>query len=134
MMGGVLYGAAAPLATHWRRATCAEVDCVAWSGGWITTIDESTDLGRRQGQIVRANRKGQYREARNEAGLTTFTFPAGAQCFNASTHRVKVERPMLYYRRSAGSRARAMGGAEWGERFAVEQNAVADRLNNLRAG
>ena len=40
------YRIVVPRATHWRPATCAESDCQAYLLGWLTTVDEGTDLGR----------------------------------------------------------------------------------------
>ena len=34
-----------PHASHYRPATCAEVDCSHYLNGWQTVVDESTNLG-----------------------------------------------------------------------------------------
>jgi hypothetical protein len=39
------YSALAPLATHFRAATCEDVDCGNYLHGWKTVVNESTELG-----------------------------------------------------------------------------------------
>ena len=36
------YGIRAPLATHWRKASCVEVECEGHRTGWLTVIVEGT--------------------------------------------------------------------------------------------
>ncbi len=85
------YQIAAPLATHWRKATCAEVDCPAFLHGWQTVCDESTELGQRQADYIRHDKTRKHAEQRAEGGLTVFVFGAGQNCFRP--HQVPSGRP-----------------------------------------
>lgn len=138
------YQIAAPLDSHWRQASCDEVACRAWTEGWQTVVDESTDLGRQQAGYIRrecvrdgngtTNPQGRrrYRESRNEAALTVFEFPPGQQCFASHEHRVRVDRQELYVVRDGDWRGNPTGRRrqharpeEWVEDFAGHQDQLA---------
>lgn len=85
-----------PRDTHFRPATCAEVDCDHYLHGWRSLIDESTDLGQRQAHYIRTKSGRGFTERRDEAGITEFTFEAGQACFRASEHRTNVGRKPLF--------------------------------------
>ena len=87
------YELRSPLATHWRPATCAEVDCAAQAHGWRTVIDVATDLGRVQANYIRLH-SGRHFTAEETGTLVTFTFPAGQTCF--AEHRAPLDRPEFY--------------------------------------
>lgn len=84
---------AAPGRTHWRPATCPEVECPRYLNGWHTTLDPIA-----QADLVHAVRTSGRRPARvfHDAGLVTFVFDPGTVCFDASTHRIRLDRPELY--------------------------------------
>jgi hypothetical protein len=87
------YRLSAPLATHFRDATCQEVDCGAYANGWRTTVDVSTDLGRKQANYIRLLSARAFTVV--ETGtLVEFTFPAGQTCF--AQHKVPLERDVTY--------------------------------------
>lgn len=83
----------APGAGFWRAATCDEVDCPAWAGGWVSKIDEATPLGHAQAAYLRSDRTRRSSEERGPDGLTWFTYAAGQTCFQAAEHRVRAGRP-----------------------------------------
>src|SRR5260370_32638081 len=85
------YQIAAPLATHWRPATCEEADCLAYLHGWQTSVDETTELGQQQAHYIRHDKTRKHTERRAETGLTVFGFEPGQKCFAA--HRVPNTRP-----------------------------------------
>ena len=90
------YAALAPLATHWRPGTCEEAECTYQAGGWVTKVDEATELGQRQAHYIRREAGRRFTEHR-EAALTVFAFEAGQACFQA--HQVPLERdPLLVVR------------------------------------
>lgn len=132
------YQVTAPVSTHWRPATCAEVDCAAWRHGWRTVVDERTDLGERQAAYIRSTcvpdalaaspagrgrrRYVEHRDAHQVqdgtgppagvvAGLTVFEFPAGQVCFASGNeaHRVPLERQPLYLVRGGDWRGNPRG-------------------------
>ena len=75
----------------WQPATCEQVECRAHVSGWRTVL--AANDGRCD--YIRS-RAGRAFTEHTEAGLTTFTFPPGQQCFNAAGHRRRVEREPLY--------------------------------------
>ncbi|UOZ10546.1 hypothetical protein [Amycolatopsis sp. WQ 127309] len=127
------YSIIAPRATHWRKATCDEVDCEAQEFGWASAIDETTDLGQRQAQYIRTLSGRRFGEHRNSAGLTIFEFAPGQQCFTA--HEVPLGRPELFVVRGGdtrgwtneGNRVHA-NGEDWVDDFATHQQKIADAI------
>ena len=85
------YRIAAPRATHWRPASCAEADCPAYLHGWQTSVDEASELGQQQAHYIRHDRSRKHAERRAETGLTVFTFEAGQKCFGG--HQLPTGRP-----------------------------------------
>jgi hypothetical protein len=128
------YAIAAPRATHYRPASCAEARCAAHEHGWRSTVDERTDLGRAQARYVRLESGRRYTEHRDEgSGLTVFEFRPGQRCFSA--HQVSLDRPPLYVVRDGDWRGNPRGTEprvharpeDWVEDFATHQ----DRLSRL---
>lgn len=128
------YSINAPLATHWRDATCAEVECQAQTFGWRTVLDESTDLGQRQAHYIRKQSGRRFTEERQPDTLTAFTFEAGQECFG--THRVSLERPELFVVRAGDWRGNPTGqkpylhsGPEsWLSDFGEHQERIAEEI------
>lgn len=126
------YQILAPTATHWRPATCAEVDCAAYLHGWSTTVDESTELGAKQAHHIRRESGRGFTEDRTYGGLTTFFFEPGQRCFRASEHKAQV-RPEHYLIRPGDWRdlgePRRLGSAQsWVDDFGEHQQRVADEI------
>ncbi len=80
---------------YWRPAKCDEVACPAYLTGWVTTVPDSSD----HAAFIRRDLRFTYsftEEPPDAAGLVQFIFPAGQPCFQASQHRLPLERnPML---------------------------------------
>lgn len=122
---------AAPVATHWREATCEQVDCPGYLYGWRSVIDERTDLGQAQAHYIRHDRSRKHDEERMPDGLTAFTFEPGQTCFD--THQARVERPELFVVRGGDWRGNPTGVEPrlhknpdfWVEEFAENQDRVA---------
>lgn len=85
------YAISSPVSTHFRPGTCEEASCAAHAEGWLTKVDETTDLGRRQAYYIRKQAGRRYSESREPSGLTVFAFEAGQKCFAA--HQVSLQRP-----------------------------------------
>src|SRR4051812_46531016 len=121
------YGGSMPVATHWRDATCQEVECDNYARGFQVTADVSTELGRKQANYIRLH-SGRHFTATQLADLVTFTFPAGQVCF--AKHRVQLERmPRLYvrggdHRSDLGTRRRVLTPQQWTEDFGEHQLTV----------
>lgn len=95
-----------PLSTHFRDASCAEVECQHHLSGWTSTIDLATEQGRTWGKAIKASgRRFTYTQVRN---LVTCHFSAGQQCFQAP-HKVRVGRPELYVVRDGDWRGNPSG-------------------------
>jgi hypothetical protein len=130
------YSIVSPIATHWRKATCAEVNCPAHNAGWSTSIDERTDLGQGQAYYIRKQSGRRFTETKDaEWSPTVFTFPAGQTCFRSAEHRLPLERPALYYVTGGdwrgnprGTQMRHRSGDDWVDDFAGHQQRLADRL------
>ncbi len=89
------YSVLAPLATHWRPATCEEVGCPNWRNGWLTVIDESTELGMRQALYIRNSSGRRFvRDPVNSDGPVRYTFEPGQRCF--ASHQIPLERDPLF--------------------------------------
>lgn len=82
-----------PLATHFRRATCAEVACKAYREGWTFHKEAlspeilyiATHSGRR------------YQTVQIAPGQTMLVFEAGQTCFDFQSHVVSLDRPEFYF-------------------------------------
>ena len=129
------YAVLAPLSTHWRVASCAEVDCSAHANGWSTTVDEATELGQRQAYYIRYRAGRSFTEHRGETGLTVFDFPAGQSCFATDGHRISLERDEIFIRRGGdwrwaepGSTYRHTRPELWVEDFADHQDRIATAI------
>ncbi len=131
------YRIVAPISTHWRQASCAEIDCTAYLSGWRTEIDEHTQLGAQQAAYIRSTSGRRFTEARHEiTRLTVFTFAPGQTCFAAGSHRAPLEREPLYVVQGGDWRGnprqirpRVHRRAEdWVDEFANHQITLADRL------
>lgn len=110
-------------------AACEQVGCAAWRNGWESTIDETTDLGKRQAAYIRRESKRTFREQRTAAGLTVFRFEPGQRCF--AEHRT---RPEIYAVRDGDYRGNPTGRArrhqrpqDWVEDFGEHQQRIADQ-------
>jgi hypothetical protein len=124
------FAIAAPKATHTRLAGCEEVGCIAQHNGWVTSVDEATELGQRQAHYIRTRSGRPFKEQRHET-LVDFVFPPGTECF--AGHRVKLDRPEIYIVRDGDWRGNPTGenrrharAADWVEDFSEHQ----DRINS----
>lgn len=64
-----------------RPATCERAGCPRWELGWITIIDESTDLGKRQSSYIRHMSGRRFIEEWLDQDVIRFVFEPGQQCF-----------------------------------------------------
>lgn len=126
------YQLAAPRSTHWRPATCTEVDCAAQANGWVSTLDPDTDLGKRQIAYIMRESGRRFAYEVLESGLVQITFQAGQQCF--AEHVLPREREPLYLVRDGDFRGNPTGRVQqhtrpddWVDDFATHQQHLADR-------
>lgn len=128
------YQIVAPKQTHFRPATCDEVNCVAYQNGWKTTIDTTGDLGQKQFYYITKQSGKHFKATKLPNGLVEFEFTAGQPCFTASKHQVKLDRPEIFLVRDGDHRGNPRGttprkhtrASDWVEDFAEHQSKVAD--------
>lgn len=122
------YRILAPAPTHFRPATCAEVDCPPYLHGWRTRVEglppELVHTARTSGR--------RYTEMHVAEGETWLIFEAGQPCFKASEHRVRIDRPEIYIvadgdRRASMNHRRHANAADWVEDFGENQQRLADQ-------
>lgn len=111
---------AAPAATHFRPATCAEIECPAWANGWVTYLDESSAAGRQQAQYIRAKSERAFTERREPDGRTAMVFKPGQRCFRSGDHRVQLEREPLFIARDGDAWRRVGEPHVFGGRLAAD--------------
>lgn len=94
------YSISSPRATHWKPATCAQVECDQYKFGFESLVDESTERGQRQAHYIRHDTGRSHREHRNWSGpsMTLFVFPPGTPGFGHE-HKVPNGRPEIFRRR-----------------------------------
>lgn len=123
------YAIVAPVATHYRRASCREVECAAWTSGFRSTVDVATELGVAQARYIEGHSGRHY--TRTQVGtVVTYDFPAGQRCFRQ--HQVPLEREPFYIVRGGDYRGdpRREGSVrrtadEWVDDFATHQQRIA---------
>lgn len=122
------YQIAAPLGSHFRPATCAEIDCPDYLNGWRVRVENLTP------DLLHAARTSgrRYREVPVAAGETWLSFEAGQPCFRAGEHRKRLERPELFivrggdWRQQVGEARRHTRAEDWVDDFANHQSRIAD--------
>ena len=132
------YQILAPTATHWRKAKCREVGCDGYevscpncTRGWVTQVDESTELGKNQAYYIRKNSGRTFKESRSGM-LTMFQFEGHQKCFTdhpVHEHRIRLDRPFVHLIKGGDYRGNPMGIKprevaynEWTDDFAENQD------------
>lgn len=122
------YQILAPVTTHFRPATCAEAGCIAFQRGWTF---KKSDLDERLLHIVTHAGK-RYREETLELGGDIYlVFEPGQACFQASTHRVNLQRPEFYLAGRGDYRSYSTKGAQRFSRPEDWQDSFANHLDTL---
>lgn len=118
----------APVSTHFRPATCAEVECPNYLHGWRVRVEALTPE-----LLHTAKTSGRrYVEQPIAQGETWLVFEAGQPCFRASQHRARLDRPELYlvrggdWRQSFGQTRQHTRPEHWVEEFAENQQRLVD--------
>jgi hypothetical protein len=123
-----------PIASHYRPATCEEVECAHWRNGWKTIVPMNSE----QALYIHSGSSGRaWTESSDGDGMRTFTFAPGQKCFASDTHRVSIERDPIFIARGGDSRGNPLGerrvharAEDWVEDFALHQ----DRVKKSREG
>lgn len=110
-----------PLNTHWRKATCSEVNCPQYLNGWGLRV-ESHDA-----TIVYAAEHSGRKFYRKEVspGETWLVFEAGQPCFQEANHRKKLDREEFYLLRRGDFRSYGepykLSASSWSDSFGENQ-------------
>lgn len=122
-----------PKETHWRRATCAEVDCPRYLLGWVTTVA----IGSPQHDYIANELKNKERHAISERvgdELMQFSYPPGQRCFGANHWRKLDRGPWLTVGSPGLEAGRLERLAMEPERWVENYNREADRYNYETGG
>lgn len=101
------YQILAPKDTHWRTATCAEVNCQQAERGWKMVLDLTTELGLKQARYIKYESGRQYEVVDQRDGLATLIFRGGQECFKE--HRVRTDAPEKFLVRGGDFRGNPRG-------------------------
>lgn len=127
------YQILAPKSTHFRPASCKEVNCPNYLFGWKTVIDASTDLGQKQAHYIEKMSGRGFKKETDAAGIITYTFEAGQQCFKP--HQVRKENSQELYLVKDGTARRAdnvrrhANAADWVDDFQNHQDKLKETLD-----
>lgn len=116
------YRTSSPLTSHYRKATCQEIDCRFYREGWTFRVQDMTaqDL-----YMVKQLGK-RYTEQHIEEGVDYLVFEPGQTCFAESQHFIPLDRPAFFFRGHGDFRLIGTHGspdsARW-ERSAKEMTA-----------
>jgi hypothetical protein len=123
------YALTAPKETHSRPATCEEVDCEPFLKGWVTRVPVNSPLA----EYIASGTHGRlFAECRvDRTGEREFIFPPGQKCFRSTQHVIEIGRPPFATIRGGDWRGpttqtRKVGLPEWVERFALNQQKIAE--------
>lgn len=121
-----------PLATHWRRATCAEVGCPRYLNGWKSVLDLSGQEGRNCALWIRSMSGLRFTEEVTGPAEVTFRFPPGQMCARADRHRVPVGRPPILSVRDGDFRGNPSGRKHVFGRAEDWRDDLGEHLDTLR--
>lgn len=94
-----------PLSTHWRKATCAEVDCPHYLNGWRVRVE-----GLPADMLHAAKTSGRkFTELTVVEGENWLVFEAGQNCFRAADHRKLLDRQEIFITRDGDWRGNPTG-------------------------
>ena len=119
-----------PLATHFRDASCQEVQCEHYLTGWVSQIDVSTDQGKVWAEAIRRSGRQFTADRSGPGSVIVFRFEAGQRCF-AAPHKAPVGRPELFVVRDGDWRGNPTGRADRGVRPTEFVERMADNLDAL---
>jgi hypothetical protein len=121
-----------PLNTHYRRASCAEVECRNYTRGWVMGYDLTDPQAAAAARWIR-DHSGRTFSAKLTPGKVVLTFPAGQTCFRK--HRVPLQREPFYVVRNGdfrGNPKRERVVHKSADTFVDQWENDLDRLNTVR--
>jgi hypothetical protein len=125
------YQIVSPLSTHWRPATCAEVDCMNYLKGWRLRVE-----GLPPEMVHTAKTCGRkFTELHVSATENWLVFEAGQPCFRAQQHHKLLDKQEIYVVRDGDFRGNPTGAVRkhtspefWREDFAEHQEKLARQI------
>lgn len=104
------YAIRQPAGTHFRPATCEEIDCPEFLNGWLTRVP----IGSEHEHLITSGGTGRrYHEVTAIASAEReFLFDAGQPCFRASTHQVPLGKPATFLLKVGDGGPRVLPGAD----------------------
>lgn len=118
------YQIVSPLSTHWRPATCAEVDCPNYLKGWRLRV-EGLPLEMLHAAKTSGRKFSELDVTENEHWLI---FEAGQPCFRAAEHRKLLDKQEIFVVRDGDFRGNPTGNVRrhtrvdyWLEDFSEHQ-------------
>lgn len=117
-----------PLSTHWRKATCKEINCPYYLNGWGLRIEHN------DAAVVYAAEHSGRKFTRKEVapGENYLVFEAGQSCFQEENHRKKLERDEFYILRRGDWRksedAHKLSPTSWLDTFGENQEKLRDAV------
>lgn len=147
------YSIRAPHETHWRPASCEDIDCGPYLYGWVTILPAGSD------RIALVKRSGrhfvEYRDTLPDTvaarlpdadpenpgarelgpGLVAFYFEPGQACFEAASHTIRLDRRELYLVTDGDWRGNPRGGRvghsgpdAWVDDFGTHQDRLSRQI------
>lgn len=120
-----VYVMSRPLSTHWRRASCAEVECEQWQRGWVVVLDPAApayaelrraiDASGRRYRITTTDAVNEERGMVLPPGLEAAVFDGGQTCFRE--HLLPLDREPLYIHRDRGRTWEHASWASWRDAY-----------------
>lgn len=102
------YSVSAPLETHHRKATCAEVDCPHYLAGWSFHVEAMFALNPQWEHAARTSGR-KFTEVSYGEGQTWLLFEAGQPCFAADQHRKRLDELDIFRIRGGHQAVRPTG-------------------------
>lgn len=127
------YSIKAPLSTHFRPATCEEIDCPEYLNGWRIRVEGLTPE-----LLHTATHSGRkYTELEVSEREHYLVYEPGQSCFQVSRHRTRLERAELYVVRDGDHRGNPRGtksrihtrAEDWVEDLHEHTDKILDALN-----
>jgi len=101
------YAVRQPLATHWRKATCEEINCPAFLNGWVTRVPWGSPEA---DYIIAGRHRRRFKETTGiDSAEREFMFAPGQPCWRASEHQAPLGRPPLFIVRGGDYRGNPAG-------------------------
>jgi len=132
------YGLSAPQQTHYRRASCREVDCPNYLNGWRSGFDVTDPEKAEAVRLIRlhSGRLFTVEELVGASGKVEnviLTFGPGQECF--LKHSIALERDPVLYVRHGDFRGNDTGwkhvfgsNTDWVDDFGEHQEKIKDRV------